>query len=191
MVVFFGSYLPLSLILLAQDYDYSFVGKDLCWQVWTDSCSLPFKNPGFAIGIFLGCIVCLIIAILSLHLLKPKHEIIINEAKHVPADLMNYTLPYVVSFMSIDYQEPGKFLGFLIFLGWMFWITYRSGQVILNPVLIVLGWRLYDATYTYAGSPNSKNSRLLVKGTIEAGKRYRQVPLQDILIVKANEGGRD
>jgi hypothetical protein len=53
---------------------------------------------------------------------------------------MNYVLPYVVSFMSIDYQVTGKFVGFLIFLGWMFLITYKSGQIMLNPLLTVFGW---------------------------------------------------
>ena len=38
---------------------------------------------------------------------------------------MNYTLPYVVSFMSIEYHDTGKFVGLIIFLAWMFWITYR------------------------------------------------------------------
>lgn len=184
LVVFIGSYLPLSLILLAQDYDFSYLSKPLCLKFWASTCTLPFKNPGFAIGIFLACIVCLLVTVLSLAVLQPKQEIVIRDARHVPADLMNYTLPYVVSFMSIDYQEPSKFVGFLIFLGWMFWITYRSGQIVLNPVLIVLGWRLYDTSYNYAGSANFSSSYVLAKGEVAAGKRYRQAPVHDILVIQ-------
>lgn len=183
VVVFVGSYLPLSLIMLAQDFNYAYLGRPICLQFWVEGCTLPLKNPGFAIGIFLACLMCLGVAVWSLSALTPKQEIIVTEAKHVPSDLMNYTLPYVVSFMSIDYQEPGKFVGFLIFLAWMFWITQRSGQIILNPVLIVLGWRFYDVSYTFAGSTNPKNSGVLAKCAIEAGGRYRQVALQEILIV--------
>jgi hypothetical protein len=92
------------------------------------------------------------------------------EVKYVPADLMNYTLPYVVSFMSIEYQDTGKFIGLIIFLGWMFWITFRAGQIILNPLLIAFGWRLYDIKYRYAGSQNLYSGFALVK---DAGKLVR------------------
>jgi hypothetical protein len=177
--VFWGSYLPLSLILLVQDYDYGALHQSLCSALWKPGCPLPLKNPAFAIGIFAACAVCFIITLASLAAVRPKQEIHITEAKHTPADLMNYTLPYIVSFMSIDYQESDKFVGFLIF-----WITYRSGQIILNPLLIVLGWRLYEISYTYAGSTDPQTGNALVKGRIEAGQRYRQQPVQDVLIIK-------
>lgn len=190
LLVFIGSYLPLSLILLAQNYDYSFAGQTICWEIWRDECVLPFKNPYFAIGIFLSCMICFIITIVMLSVLRPKRQVIIKEAKYVPADLMNYTLPYIVSFMSIDYQESGKFVGFIIFLCWMFWITYKSGQILLNPVLIVMGWRLYDTTYAFRGGREDYCARALVKGHIERGQIYRQIQVQDVLLIK-NEHRED
>ena len=59
---------------------------------------------------------------------------------------MNYTLPYIVSFMSFGYDQEGKFIGIVIFLTWIFWITYKSGQIILNPILVAFGWKLYEVT---------------------------------------------
>ena len=53
-IVFIGSYLPLSLILLAQNYDYSMLNRPICWN-WMSStarCVMPLGNPEFAIGIF-------------------------------------------------------------------------------------------------------------------------------------------
>ena len=66
----------------------------------------------------------------------------VTESKHVPADLINYVIPYVVSFMSLDYEQTPKLFGFAVFLIWIFWITYKSGQIALNPVLAVLGLSL-------------------------------------------------
>lgn len=189
LIIFLGSYLPLSLILLAQDYDYAFLDNPVCWSPWSDECLLPFKNPTFAIGIFVACVISFSLTLGSLAAVHPRQEIIVKESKHMPTDLMNYTLPYIVSFMSIDYQEPGKFVGFLIFLGWMFWIVYKSGQIIMNPLLIVLGWRLYDITYSFAGSNDPQTAKALVKGRIEAGQRYRQTPVQDILVIKKKKTG--
>lgn len=188
-VVFLGSYLPLSLILLAQNFDYSFVDRPPCWRIWQDGCSLPLKNPAFAIGIFLACLICFALTLWALAAVRPKNEIIVQEARHVPADLMNYTLPYVVSFMSIDYQDAGKYIGVIIFLGWMFWISYKSGQIILNPVLIVFGWKLYDISYNHAASKQVHSANVLAQGALTPGARYRQVPVQDILIIKPSLGG--
>jgi len=110
----------------------------------------------------------------------------VKEANYVPADLMNYTLPYVVSFMSIDYQEIGKFFGLIIFLAWMFWITYKSGQIILNPVLIAFGWRHYDVKFTFPADQAQTEhiTKLLANAPISAGESHQRGSIQDIYIVK-------
>jgi len=186
VVVFLGSYLPLSMILLAQNYDYDTRSLPLCWQVWEKGCYLPLKNPVFSILIFCICSACFLITLLVLRLVKPKHEVELIEAKYIPTDLMNYTLPYVVSFMSIDYQDASKFVGLVIFLIWMFWITFKSGQVLLNPLLIVLGWRLYDLTYQFPTDPKKQqfSGQALSKQPIFAGETHRQAALADILLLK-------
>ena len=97
LIVFLGSYLPLSLILLAQNFDYAYLSRPVCWEFWTGECSLPFRNPAFAIGVFLACVACFAVTLGSLAAIRPKQEVTITEAKHVPADLINYTLP--ISFL--------------------------------------------------------------------------------------------
>lgn len=183
-LIFIGSYLPLSLILLAQNYDYSFIGKPICWAFWTPACSVPFKNPWFAIGIFLLCTTCLVLTLVLLAALRPYTPITVRSASHVPADLMNYSLPYVVSFMSIDYQDTGKFIGFLIFLAWMFWITHRSGQILLNPVLIAFGWRYYEISYSFGGEVAERTGHALVRGVIAPGESHAQLSVQELIVIK-------
>jgi hypothetical protein len=112
---------------------------------------------------------------------------VVVEAKYIPAELMNYTLPYVVSFMSISYQETGKFVGLIIFLLWMFWITYRSGQVILNPILVSFGWRLYEVSYRFAGDTKEYSGRILSCGWIAPGQRHKFSTIQDVIIVTTSE----
>ena len=183
IIVFLGSYLPLSLILLAQDFDFNAPSCGFCWPFTSNACALPLGNPGFSLGVFAITLVCFIVTVATLHLIKPTQDIEVVEAKYIPTDLMNYTLPYIVSFMSIEYQVTGKFVGFLVFLGWMFWITYRSGQILLNPVLIALGWRLYEMSYRHAGSSDKFITRSLVKGELAPGA-YKQWPVQSIQIIK-------
>ncbi|MEQ8694889.1 MAG: hypothetical protein RIC85_06235 [Gammaproteobacteria bacterium] len=174
----------MSLILLAQDYDYRFLSHGLCVPWITEDCVLPFRNPVLSIGIFFLTLACFVATLLALAIVSPKVPIVVRSLKYVPTDLMNYTLPYVVSFMSLDYQEAGKFIGFVIFLVWMFWITYRSGQIVLNPILIAFGWRLYDITYSFPGKETERSALALVSGHLGPDERHNQLAFQEILVIK-------
>lgn len=186
LALFLGSYLPLSLILLAQDIDYS---KELPFDFWAKDSDfqIPFMHPAFSLSIFILCFFCFLITLLTLKIVPTKRSLMITEAKYVPAELMSYTLPYVVAFMSIGYQETSKFIGFSIFLLWMFWITYKSGQIILNPLLIAFGWRLYDVKYTRQGSQEIHSGQLLSKNDITGKTTYTYNEIQDVLIAKSKK----
>ena len=96
---------------------------------------------------------------------------------------MNYTLPYVVSFMSLDYQETGKFVGLMVFLSWMFWITHKSGQLILNPVFTAFGWRYYEVTYRFPGDQQQRHGKALSRQELVPG-HHMQTSIQDVLIFR-------
>ena len=183
IAVYLASYLPLSVILLIQDIDYKLVGHPLCLNF--QSCRIPIKNmwPAiFGVGI---CCVGLAVTLVLLAILRPKQKIKLVKAKHVPADLMNYVLPYVVSFMGLSYSDGEKLAGFLVFLIWIFLITYKSGQVIMNPVLTVFGWRLYEIEYSYqAGKDKVHASYCLSQEELEAGEMHASASLQEVFIVK-------
>jgi len=183
IAIFAGSYFPLSLILLAQDFRFELLDAQPCWPVNGTDCVLPFRNGLFPIIIFAVCSVGFVISLLALWSIRPKTAVDIIEVKHVPAELMSYTLPYVVSFMNLEYQETGKFVGLIIFLFWIFLITYRSGQLILNPLLVVLGWRLYEVKYRFPGDDKTHTGKALSRSHLEPGVRYKQLQAQDILVI--------
>jgi hypothetical protein len=183
IMVFLGSYLPLAVILFSQSIDYTSWDRTFCWPISEGRCELPIHDAAYSLTLLVVTIVCFGLTVISLGLVRPAQDINIREAEYVPTDLMNYTLPYVVSFMGMNYHETDKFVGFCVFLSWMFWITHKSGQIFLNPVLIALGWRLYNITYSFAGSTDVHKGRALVKGVLEPG-RYRQSHVQDIQIIK-------
>ena len=185
-IVFIGSYLPLSLILLAQDFDYSALEKPLCAILSVEAlkCEIPFRNPYLSVGIFLACLFCFFVTLLTLFFTPLRSQIVIQDAEHIPADLMNYVLPYIVSFMSLDYQETGKFVGFLIFLGWMFWITYKAGHIIFNPLLIAFGWRLYRIQYRFASGQDFHSGYALANVGLLPQGTYQRGIIQEISILK-------
>lgn len=188
LILYVASYLPLSIILLSQDFDFErarciwvgMVRTSEYWRVWAF-----FKAPHLSLSFVGICVASMVGTVAVLAIIRPKRTVDVLSATHVPVDLMNYVLPYVVSFMSIQYQDGRQLLGFAIFMGWLFVITYRSGHIIMNPILIVFGWKLYDISYSFSGSSTVHSSRVLSKVAVEPKASHRVSALQDILIIKA------
>lgn len=104
-------------------------------------------------------------------MIPSDHDLAIKEAKPAPNDLINYVFPYVVSFMGLDLGSSGKLCGFLVFLGWMFLITYRSGQILMNPLLIAAGWQLHEVTVRIGGS--DRTGFALSKAPVNPGDTFK------------------
>jgi hypothetical protein len=186
LAIYVGSYLPLSLILLVQDIDFAVLRRGACpirAMVLLD-CAIPLKNSVLSLSALVICIIRSAVAIFVLRVLPTAQRVTVIESKHVPADLINYVIPYVVSFISLDYGDPSKLLGFAVFLVWIFLITVKSGQIPLNPALAVLGWRLFEVKYTYHGSKDIFVGRMLSQPVIEPDSDYHVGVVQDVIVVR-------
>jgi len=185
LALYVGSYVPLSLILLAQDLDEEVMRSDLCsvrsWR--SPQCVLPLQHPSWSIGAVAISLICLAVTLWTLGQVRGQQRVRVSEAKHVPADLINYVIPYVLSFMGLDYGQSATLLGFAVFFFWIFWITHRSGQIIMNPILVAFGWRLYEIKFNYLQSEDPFTGRVLSKMVIEPNGVYRQAQLQDVMII--------
>lgn len=183
-LIFLGSYLPLAIILAMQDIPQSWWARPICTpdQITIGRCAfIPFENPALSL-IFLGITtVSMILARASLKRLRYPYKVDVKSAKATPNEVINYTFPYVVSFMGIEYGEPQKLLGFGVFLLWMFAITQKSGQILMNPLLLIFGWRLYEATILINNI--ERDVRVLKQGPLQAGPQRAQT-IQDFYILK-------
>tara|TARA_R110001606_G_C15398475_1_gene652547 strand:- start:6662 stop:7030 length:369 start_codon:yes stop_codon:yes gene_type:complete len=118
--------------------------------------------------------------------LPADHELTVKEAKTVPNDLINYVFPYVVSFMGLDLSSDGRFYGFLVFLVWMFIITYRSGQILMNPILLALGWQLHELEVVTSGKDRSVIA--LARAKVYPGDTLKSCVIHGIYVLtKRNE----
>jgi len=171
--------------LLAQDIDVKVMGNGICttksWEA--SNCAVPLMHPWPAISAVVVSLACLVLTFWALAKVGGQQRIRVIEAKHIPADLINYVIPYVLSFMGLDFSSPTKLLGFGVFFLWVFWITDRSGQIIMNPILVAFGWRLYEIKYSYLQSADAFTGRVLSKVVIEPNGTYRQEQLQDVMII--------
>lgn len=145
LILFLGSYFPLSLILVVQDIKEVSWKEPICNIAAISTCHLPeLANSGRALSLLVICALSLLLLIVMMKGLSAYSNLKVVDSKSVPNDLINYVFPYVVSFMGLDLGAEGKFYGFLLFILLMFVITYRSGQILMNPLLLVAGWQLYE-----------------------------------------------
>lgn len=179
------------LVLLAQDIDFETAKAGFCQPYnWLDAaCDLPLLHPFWSLGATVVSVVCLLITLWTLRATDVAHRICVAEAKHIPADLINYIIPYVVSFMGLDFASPSKIVGFAVFFVMIFWITYRSGQIVMNPILAVFGWKLFEIKYSFLQSSDQFSGRVLARIEIEPNKTYAHGNIQDVMIVRETQSG--
>ncbi|MGD3338342.1 hypothetical protein AB5N79_23630 [Xanthomonas citri pv. citri] len=165
VLLFLGSYLPLAVILMVQDIATKYWSAPLCG--WKGQWNCQFQilaHPWLAWGTVAVTFGALLLMVVALRSVRLPHRVHVQEVKAIPNDLINYVLPYVVSFMGLSYADPQKLGGFLVFWVVLFLITYRSGQILMNPLLIVLGWKLYEVKVGLGQSGAIRMARVLKKG---------------------------
>lgn len=91
LVLFLGSYFPLSLILLIQNIKETSWQAPLCRIAEISSCYLPeLANPGRALGLLGICTVSLVIFMGLMKSLAGFSSLEVVDSKSVPNDLINY-----------------------------------------------------------------------------------------------------
>lgn len=69
--------------------------------------------------------------------------------KNRSSDLINYTIPYILSFFGFDLSKWGDVISLSIFLLIMMLLTIKSKSVFMNPILALKGYGLYDLDYKF------------------------------------------
>lgn len=166
LLVFLGSYFPLALILALQDISPQTWAAGPCidWKL----CTAPkFEHPWLSSFGVIASGLCLLLTFKVVSKLRYKYPVKIIDSKPVPSELISYSFPYIVSFMGVDYGSLGKIAGLMAFLSWLFLITYRAGQIIMNPILLIFGWNLYEAKI--AINKHERTAKFLSKKILPPG----------------------
>jgi len=91
--------------------------------------------------------------------------------------------------MGLDFSDPRKIAGFFIFFIWMFLITYRSGQILMNPIMIAFKWKIYEASISNNG--NTKHVRLISKNEITDNSHYKSSLIHGLYVLIENNGTKN
>ncbi|MEE4212726.1 MAG: hypothetical protein V2I43_26065 [Parvularcula sp.] len=177
--------------MLAQDLKTELIGRPFCNMTsGSDACAFPLSNPEYSLTIFIICLLCLFVFFSVISSAKPKRSVVVMESKYSPAELINYSIPYVVSFMGLGYDDTSKFIGMSIFLTWMFWLSHMSGQIIMNPVLIAFGWKFYEINYRHVGEQKLYTGFALARSEVSPDQEWRHTKVGDIMLLRSKEDRR-
>ena len=123
----------------------------------------------------------LIILFYLLTKIKVEFQINVTDVSYKSFDLLNYTLPYLVAFMNIDINKPVELTVFLFFLMILCFLSIKTQIVFINPILAVLGYRLYDVKFNTRGKP--KNRIILSRYSIEQDNYYYVSVLSEYMLI--------
>lgn len=182
IAIFISGYTPLFLIMMIKDvqsinwFTHSFNAPE--WGI--GQISLPvgfiFKNVNVVWGLFM-------ISLLSLALLwfvlknitSNPFEITVTKAKSRSSEVVNYTIPYMISFVAFDLSKWQDLLSLILFLSILCLLSIRSQSIFINPILAALGYGLYDCSYNENGK--DKECVMLSQRDLVAGDsvKYKKV----------------
>lgn len=157
ILLFISAYSPLFIILAVKDFDFK--------------ATYRFHHP-VPVYILFG-ITALSIILLFATVATMKRGNLVGEVisvKNRSVDLINYTIPYMVSFFGVDLSKPEDIISISVFLLILLLLTVTSKSVFMNPLLAVVGYGLYDLEYRRDGKTYS--TVVLSKHELHTGERY-------------------
>lgn len=149
LLIFLSAYSPLSIIFFIQDIDYV---------------TLELKHPATIYAILGISFVSCILIWASVSFIKTSEApVVVKKVSNRSGELVNYSIPYMISFFAMDLADTKMLFSFGFFMLIMYWMTMKTHNIFVNPILACLGYNLYDVTYVRG--TKEYESFFLVKGS--------------------------
>ncbi|MCY1636391.1 hypothetical protein [Marinifilum sp. D737] len=163
--LFLSAYSPLWGIFLIQDLDFETWKLSHPALVWT----------GICISIF-SCVIILF-AVRQPKISVPPVKVLY--ASNRSSDLLNYSIPYMVSFFALDLDSINSLLSFAFFMLILYLLTLKTHNIFLNPTLALFGYNLYNISY-------EQNSEIIEKCCLVQGKKPLKNDKCRIIVLSEN-----
>jgi hypothetical protein len=154
-LLFVSAFSPLFIIIAVKDFDF---------------CKQYFNHEVLIIAMLSIVLFSIIMLFVIINTYKKGDVITINKVENRSTDIINYTIPYLLSFISMDLNSPADLISIGIFLTILMVLTITSKSVFINPILAIVGYGLYDISYSYGKNIYSKI--VLSKKELNLDKKY-------------------
>lgn len=173
VLIFISAYAPLSIIFLIQDLDLQTWRPQHPLIVWTILC--------------ISLLSCIVVWSAVRFLKSSAPVVTVKSVSNRSGELINYSIPYMISFFVMDLGDTKLLLSFGFFMVIMYWLTLKTHNIFVNPILAGMGYNLYDVKYVRDGK--EYEDFFLVKGSrLAAGETCRTIELSEqlVLVTKRN-----
>jgi len=132
-IIFISAYSPLSMVFLL-------------WDLNLDKMEL--NNPRIICSLLLVSLLSCLFVYVSVKLLKtssPPIEVV--SVSNRSGELVNYSIPYMISFLAMDLNNTNFLISFVFFMCIIYWLTLKTHNIFINPMLAAMGYNLYNVKY--------------------------------------------
>ncbi|KAF3983352.1 MAG: hypothetical protein HFP78_00065 [Methylococcales symbiont of Hymedesmia sp. n. MRB-2018] len=153
ILIFVSAYSPLSIIFLIQDFDWktkSVLHPEILYPI---------------LGISFISIIFIWVAVKFIKVSTPPVKVL--SVSNKSGELINYSIPYMISFSAMDLSRPKLLISFGFFMLIMYVLTLKTHNIFINPILAVIGYNIYDVKY-------QKNNREYQSFFLIKGKRLKK-----------------
>jgi hypothetical protein len=170
IIIFLSAYSPLALILAIKDFD----------QQKND-----FNNPFIIYSVLTIAVMSIVFLFLIMRYFKYGQEIEVKNISSISGELVNYTIPYMISFFGFDMSKTVDLISFVIFMTLLCILTIKTQSIFMNPILAVIGYGHYRLEYEENGI---KKEAVFISGIkLKKESRYRIDRLSDYTFIVINE----
>lgn len=168
ILIFISAYSPLAIIFAIQDFDlkkHSFAHPDIVWSI-----------------ISVALLSCMVVWFSVGKLKVSTPPVVVTSVSNRSGELVNYAIPYMISFFALDLGNIKLLLSFGFFMVMMYWLTIKSHNIFINPILALIGYNLYGVKYTRDGI--EREDFFLIKGErLSIGESCRIIELSEQLFL--------
>ncbi|AKJ28185.1 hypothetical protein [Caldimonas brevitalea] len=164
LLIFASSYFPLALVVIIKDLD-----PGTFWP----------QHPKMALAIIVSALLCMLALYVTVRSIPPGLPVLVTRVSNKSGELVAYTLPYMISFYRFDLGDWRTLLCLLLFLGMMFALSYRTRNILVNPVLGLVGYGLYDVQFKEGA--RDRQGLLLSRQEFRVGDRCHVTRLSNFL----------
>jgi hypothetical protein len=113
--------------------------------------------------IALVSLVALVILLAVFRRVEPT-ELVVARADSQSEQVASFLLAYLLPFVIPDYSDSFTVAALVVFFV-LLWILYVRGHLVLNPVLLLLGWGVWRADIGVADAEEIESVVLIVNST--------------------------
>lgn len=132
LLIFISSYFPLAAIFIVKDLDVTTF--------------LP-QHPKLAAVIVLITLVSCIFVLVAARSIKTGVQVQVTRVSSKSGEMFTYTVPYMIAFYNFNLGDWKTLLSLSVFMGVMFSLSYKTQNMLINPVLALRGYGLYECQF--------------------------------------------